>query len=329
MYVLNDAWIDFYNDPLSPASRLFAAKYTNQQNVTVGSLHVYSCFFDNCSASSGAAILVSASTKLLVEETTFSSCQASEQGSALYFYNSGSCILSKVCGYKCKSNGDGQFSYVSLSNVLDDNNSMIDCSISGIDNPSYYYGIYLCYGSIKIYSTNSSNNICYDKTSLFLIPVSSSDPSCCSVSFSCFANNIAKGCILIQFESGNAYEMKSCNVVKNSQSSNSWGVIYSYKNLNIYDSCVVENDATYSLYANGGSINVYNCTFDKLTQGSVVIKSGAERTFVNQLFFIKTANCEAENPKIFPRKKKNTCMICRRRSTTMRVFVSSLLIMLS
>ena len=331
MSILNYAWNDFYKDPLSQTSQLFATKYSNQQNAAAGSQYVYRCFFDGCSGSYGGAILVSATTKLLVEETTFFSCYASGSGSAVYFScSSGCCILSKVCGYKCKSNSVGQFSCVNLGTSLDNNNSMIDCSISSIDNPSYEMGICLSCGSIRVNSINSSNNICNYFTSIFLEPISSSDPSCCSVSFSYFGNNVAKGNIIVFFEYGYAYEMKTCNVVNNSQSDNSWGVIYSYKYLNIYDSCVVENDATYSLSVNSeGSTNVYNCIFDKSTKGSVVIKSGAARTFINQLYFIKTANCDAENPKMFSNQMKNTCKNCRKRSTFMNVFKMSLLILLS
>ena len=49
---------------------------------------------------------------------------------------------------------------------------------------------------------------------------------------------------------------------------NSGRSIYSYGTLKIYDSCIIENSATYALYAGSGTINTYNTTIDKPWTGS-------------------------------------------------------------
>lgn len=173
---------------------------------------------------------------------------------------------------------------------------------------SYAYGnnadgsISLWYGAICVSSVNSSHNYCSCYTGICLILTSNYDFADYCLSFSCCVNNTASSRIIVKLENGGYYQMKSCNILQNSQKTNSWGIIYAYKNINIYNSYIVENTAQYSLCVNEGTINTYNCSIEGSTTGSVIQNDNQKSKSQNQLHFIQTAECFAEFIKTMSRK---------------------------
>ena len=308
MFIALFSWQEFYAEPSSPVYTLPRNKYTSSQTVSQGSYYVFACFFASCSASKGGGVFVSAETKLLVEETSFSSCKAtSGSGGGLFISSVSSCLFSKVCSYQCKATSSGQFCYHSLSQSAEYTTKLKDCAISYTNNPDCDGSIYIQFGLIFVSSVNSSFNKCCYYSGIRIDPLPSGNLDC-SVTFSCFSNNEGKsGKICVNFYSSSSQaEMRSCNVVGNKQDGSSYGTVTAtYTYLYIYDSIVIDNVAPYSIATNHGTVNINNTIFDKIDSGCS-IQSKAKSSFTNILLFIKTGECDAENPKSFTKANIKT-----------------------
>ena len=210
------AWNEYYSDPSVPNSTFYKREYRSNQTASFGSQHVSRCLFSECTAAQGGGILVDSETKLLIEETSFLSCEAtSGKGGGAYFKGEGSCISSRVCSYKCKATSTGQLFYILFTDSLAHKNMMKDCSLSGTDSPGQYSGIYLKYGTILVSSINSSYNICSYHTGFTVYSSSTTTPSDCLISYSCFMHNTMKECICAMLYGKKKHEMRNCNVIKN------------------------------------------------------------------------------------------------------------------
>ena len=97
------------------------------------------------------------------------------------------------------------------------------------------------------------------------------------------------------------------NVIKNKQLGTKSGTIFSCVCINIYDSCIINNIAPYSIDADSGA-EIYNTIFDKVSSNCIV-KSNAMSPFNNYLQFIETGACEAEGAKTFDKIKKTICIV--------------------
>ena len=283
------------------------------------SQYVYCCYFVDCSAEKGGGILATSQTNMLIEETSFSSCKAtSSDGGGLYFETTGSCVLYRVCSFACTAPSNGPFCSIKLQNSLSYNNTMKDSSVA--NSNCARRTIWLKYGMILASSINSSKNIA-DYYPNLVYPSSSCDFADCLISFSCFSNNEVRVHVCVLYDSGGKGEMRSCNVINNTQGQKSeCGVVYTNSPLNIYNSCVIGNDADRAFYCSGSyKINLYNTTFDKTSNYNAVVQSSAATTFINNLLFIKTGECDAEDVKSFPKSRKTydkACTVHYRRSAT-------------
>ena len=330
---LVNAWADFYSNPSSPASIFQKEKYTkSSKTAAAGSQYVFCCFFLECTATKGGGILSTSQTNLLIEETSFSSCQAtSGNGGGLFLSATATsnCIIYRVCSYACTATSNGPFCHTTLPKALNCNNMMNDSSVVYSNCPSSYRMICINYGKIIVSSINSSKNTgkCY--VGILLYPSSSCNYSDCQIMYSYFSNNEAKDHNCVVFDSGGKAQMKSCNIINNTQSDKSrLGILFTNSPLNIYDSCALGNNADYSFYGNGGSINLYNTIFDKSINSYVTIKSAAPSSFINELLFIKTGECDAEKAKIYKKSRSNLCTYKRRIPQNVDMFKLSWMILI-
>ena len=116
MHHLDLSWDEFYKEPGVPASSFYKKQFGTTKTVSEESQYVAYCMFVDCSATKGGGILIESKTILLIEETSFSSCQAtSGNGGGLYFNAQGSSTLSKICSFKCRATNQAQFCYVEFS----------------------------------------------------------------------------------------------------------------------------------------------------------------------------------------------------------------------
>jgi hypothetical protein len=302
------AWSDYFTgNPTLLQSNLYGTRQAPASSN--GGVYVSNCLFRSISSTEyGGALHCSSSvTLLLVESSSFFSCSTSGQsGGAIYFSNTnnGQCVFYGLCGYDCYStytNSDsyGQFSRVDMCNGASNKNYINYSSIARcvIESPRPHYTLLHQYGKHLYPSLNSSLNKCYYCPGICCTPYTDSNSVTCSFSYFTFADNIVTSvhCIWL-VTTGAKYEIKSCNFLRNVVASSSRALIRSDGNLMIYDSCILENTATYTFYAwSSYSITLSNCTIDKTTRtGSLIIQNTAAKSFILALNHMSTLNCHSE-----------------------------------
>jgi hypothetical protein len=239
---------------------------------------------------------------LLVESTSFFSCKTSGGGAGALFFentNNGQCILYKVCGYDCCTT-DSNYPHFIQTNVKNDilsKNYFNYSSISRCVNENAWTTLYLINGIILCPSVNISNNKNRGNSAL-CCPSSYSNTVTCSVSYSSIADNIASdNTCLILCTTGAEHEVKSCNILRNTQSSlNVYGTIATQGNLKIMDSCILENKANNIFFQRYSSyrITLLNCTVDSTSNnGYLIIENIVTKSFILALNHMSTQNCHS------------------------------------
>jgi hypothetical protein len=291
----NTAWNDFFTGTTSPS--LVSQTFSNRQSRSDSSLYVSNCLFTSISSTSNGGALYCSSTYFLVESTSFFSCKTSGSwGGAICYDNSGGqFVLHKVCGYDCSSNPYHQFSYAWVSDASSGKNYVNYSSISRCvnQNSGPQYTMVLVRGKICCTSINSSLNKCNRQSGVGCGPYSDSNSVTCSFTYSSYTDNIASGytCLYL-YNSGAKYEMKSCNILRNTQGTlGTEGTIYTSGILTIQDSCILGNKATNIFY---GKITISNCTVDSASNnGYLTIQSTVTKSFILALNHISTQNCHS------------------------------------
>jgi hypothetical protein len=298
------AWSDYFTG--SP-TLIQSQTYRTQQKTSATNVHVSNCLFESItSGSNGGALFCSTSvTYLLVESSSFISCKTSDSnGGAIYFKNTnnGESVLYEVCGYDCystRTSSDGQFSYIYVNNGISSKNYVNYSSITRcvIDNSGSYYMLYHYYGNICCPSVNISMNKCYSRSGFYGCPFSDSNSVTCSLSYSSFADNVANwyGCIKL-WTSGAKYEIKSCNILRNTQGSlDTYGIFRTYGNTMILDSCILENKANCIFFIDSYTVTLSNCTVDKTSSnGNLITQNTVIKSFIHALNHLSTRNCRSE-----------------------------------
>jgi hypothetical protein len=294
------AWGNYFpGTPYYLQSNVYDARITPSNT----NLYILNCLFRSISSSNGGGALYCSGsvTYLLVESTSFFSCRTSGgYGGAIYFSNTGSgqSVLHEVCGYDCYTtytNPYHQFAYIRVNNVASSKNYINYTSIVRCvnENSGSHYILHLGNGKICCPSINISMNKCQYQQ-LYCLPYGDSNSVTCSFSYSSFTDNRANGftCLLF-FTSGAKYELKSCNILRNSQGSlGSEGTIYSYGSWTIEDSCILENKATYILRSSSSSytITVSNCTLDSTSSnGFLTIQNTITKSFIIDICLLEIA----------------------------------------
>jgi hypothetical protein len=136
-------------------------------------------------------------------------------------------------------------------------------------------------------------------SAIYCDPFINSNSATCLLSYSSFADNNAfrYNCIWLT-NSGAKYEMKCCNILRNTQVElNSYGTVFTRGNMNIYDSCILGNKATYIFNPDSSSytITLLNCTVDSTNHtNGFVLTNTITKSFIHALNHMSTANCQSE-----------------------------------
>jgi hypothetical protein len=298
------AWSDYFPGT-SPTTPLSPNEYTSRKTVSNTYVYVLNCLFNQCSSTSdGGALYCSSVTYLLVESSSFLSCKTSTSNGAIFFQNtnSGECVLYKVCGINCCStNTHYQFADIRVKDAASSKNYINYTSIVRCvnENSNSFSVLYLRYGKFCCPSVNMSMNKCARQTVISCSPFTDSNSVTCSLSYSSFTDNIATQYRCIYTNIGGAkYEMKCCNVLRNTQiGSDSGGIISLHGNMKIEDSCILENNANYIFYSFSSSytFTLSNCTVDKTTStGGFIMQNTVTKSFILALNHMSTQNCNAE-----------------------------------
>ena len=94
--------------------------------------------------------------------------------------------------------------------------------------------------------------------------------------------------------------MNSCNVIYNEETTKgTYGVVYSEGSLNIIDSCLMNNNATFTVRGDK-NVNFDGCSIDfgksstGGVTGTVTFESTVRTDFVNRIQCYETMNCDSE-----------------------------------
>jgi hypothetical protein len=185
------------------------------------------------------------------------------------------------------NNGVSSKNYVNYSSV-------VRC-VNERSNPRFV--LWLNQGKICCPSINLSMNKCVYYTIIYFLPFMGSNSVTCLISHSSFTDNIATQHTCFHIRSyGAKCEMKSCNILRNTQGSiDSYGIIYTYDKLVIKDSCILENRANRIFHQNSLPITLSNCTVDSTSNnGYLTIQNTVTKSFILGLNHMSTRNCYAE-----------------------------------
>jgi hypothetical protein len=306
MHQQRTAWNDFF--PGSPSTNFKTQTYISQQTSSDTSVYVSNCLFQSCTSSGdGGALYCGTAAYFLVDSSSFFSCRSRGSWAGAIRVtntNNGQIVLYKVCGFDCYSEyaggSTGQFLFTNAKDDSSYKNYVNYSSFARCVNPrgDCYCTLYLYYGKIYCPSVNSSMNKCGYYSGMFCGPFIDSNSVTGSLSYSTFADNNDPMYNCIWFNRNSAkYEMKSCNVFRNTQGSSSYGTIYANGILNIHDSCILYNTATNIFHSSSSSfpITLTNCTIDKTTNNEyLTTQNTVTKSFILGLNHISTQNCNAE-----------------------------------
>jgi hypothetical protein len=303
MFLLHSitAWNDYF--PGTSPTNLSSQIYTLRQTPSNTYVYVLNCLFNSITSTGHGGSLYCTSTYLLVESTSFLFCKTSGgYGGALYFENtnSGRCVLHDVCGYDCCTT-DGNprnFAHMYVNNDISSKNYLNYSSVSRCVNTIGWDTLRLENGKICFQSFNITNNKCAGNTVL-CCPFVDSNSFTCSFLYSSFADNsVANTALLLLWSSGAKFEIKSCNILRNSQVTvNSYGMISTMGNTMIDDSCILENKATPIFYTTSSSfkITLSNCTVDSTSNnGYLITQNPVSKSFILALNHMSNLICHAE-----------------------------------
>jgi hypothetical protein len=317
------SWNDFFTGSFT---KYDSQTYTSRHTPSGTSVYVSNCLFKYITSTSngGALFCSNTATNFLVESSSFFTCKTSIHGGAIYFQNSnnGQCILYKVCGNDCYTTTNGnsyQFAYLYVNDAVSSRNYVNYSSISRCVNENTYHLLAFQYGTNYCPSINISLNKCSCYSGITSWCTLDSNSVACSLTYSSFSDNNSNNnrCILLN-RGGAKFEIESCNILRNTQGTlSSYGTIWTSGYLNIYDSCILENNANNIFYQHSSSytITLSNCTVDKTTcNQNLVTQNTVTKSFILALNHMSTRNCHSEydsagilTPIIQTSKKQKLC----------------------
>jgi hypothetical protein len=313
------AWNDYF--PTVTLNNLHSQTYSSRQTPSNTGVHVLNCLFRTITSSNdGGALYCSTSvTYLLIESTSFISCKTSLNGGAIHFSNAnGQCVLYEVCGYDCSTTNNyrTQFVYTLVKNGISSKNYINYSTISRCvnENSDAWYLLLLNNGKICCPSVNISMNKDRGESNYF-VPSSDSNSVTCSLSYSSFTDNFATYCTCIIFWRSSAkFEIKSCNILRNTQSTlSSEGTIYSIGELTISDSWILQNKANYIFFQGSYITTLSKCTVDSTSNNkNLNTQNIVTKSFILALDHMSTQNCHSQYDAIgtlTPIIQPSTCSI--------------------
>jgi hypothetical protein len=294
------SWNDYFTG--TPITILNSTEYSSTQTPSVSSVYVTNCLFNKCTLTSGhgGALSCTSVTYLFVESSSFFSCRSnSGQGGAIYFSNTndGQSVLYAVCSNDCYSASYGSLARTYINNAALNKNYANYTSAVRCGTSSYGQTLRLESGNIYCPSINVSINKCSYISGIVCIPSIDSSYVTCSLLYSTFADNSASGHGCVWFNNGAKNEITSCNILRNTHSSSSYGIVLARGNLMIKDSCILGNTGTYIFYQEYSSyiITLSNCTTDSTSKsGSVITQNTVIKSFILGLHHMSTQNCNSE-----------------------------------
>ena len=275
-FIMNKStsWDDFFTGDHT--------NYTDNLHINISkNFWIYECRFANIENTDvpGSCICKdsSSNTTLLVEHSSFNTCSSSFYGGAIYFSDEGQCVLSSVCGVKCKA-GER------------------DSSVTLTKKEHSWTTLELREGDPSCKGVNVSNNEVGDISGILIL-----HPTTCSISFSSFRNNKANGWICLACDREFPV-INYTNIIENNQQSSSYGIIeaglsshLTMTHCSVYGNCQIGSGTVFHIY--DGSIICIDCSISddqkSSTYGSVIFNEEPSTSFINYYKYLELDSCKA------------------------------------
>ena len=199
-------WLTYYGDQ-NENLRYISFKERKEKIDTIQSTAALNVYVSHCGfsditgATQGGCISyeAKASSRMLVELSSFLSCSATTYGGAVYI-RYGECILTKLCAVKCvctsSVSGLGQLIFTSLT--VNKNNNVYDSPIALCGSESVYARtISIGGGIVQIMRVNFTGNQCVYEPTIYCPITSSTADITCSMQYCNAQNNTANICRVI------------------------------------------------------------------------------------------------------------------------------------
>jgi len=265
------------------------------------SINISLCFFSRYSLYDGKGSIIyvnGGSHSMNINHSMFYNCACSNQGGAIYFDSSNSCIR-MICANSC-SCGDyshGNFAYLRASLV----NQVEYLSVSNCSHTtSGYYSIWIELGNQRVDNTNSSmNNVCVGSGIVI------SSPSSFTSLFCTFSNNKVSDYICIWFYSSSGIiSMSYANIVHNNSPFQYGVVSFDGGGSRKMMYCIFHNNQNILFCVSGGSLEMYHsfidhsASFSRSTSVSTSNNNSFTIRITYQLQFFNSIHCNADIPLI-------------------------------
>ncbi|EAX81898.1 hypothetical protein TVAG_582070 [Trichomonas vaginalis G3] len=228
---------------------------------------------------------------------SFSNCTSTGSGSCInYKIGSNSSIVQrKFCCTKCQSQQGAHFSNTEVDN--DNLNFFIESSLFDVGKESFGYSINAELDNIIVSSTNfSSCKASWGPAGWFQSPLGKYTTK---YNYSTVVNNLATSEMILDIWYNSLID--SCNIINNTKTKSTYGIIYHSDNSLTVKSCSFINNTVPQ-----DSCLIYNY-YDQLTVDSCYIDNSISSTFyrnveptntrepfTNKLIHLSTGNCQAE-----------------------------------
>lgn len=260
---------------------------------------VDTCLFSGLNSINGGGLYCSIdASKLLIENSVFKFCTASNVGGAIYYSSStGASILNRVCGYRCSDSSTdyhhaGQFYYILTSNTLNNTGQFLSVSKCHYQFGEKYAVFINKYGFQMHKHMNSSWNGLYYYSGMKLMSGNNA-----FISYSTIISTFARNSICIKCNLG-SYMFKYINVINNTHPVINFGIFRSYGSSVITTHSVFRDNSPKYLFAvaNGGSLILDYCWIqsDFLDNGNLatIRYSFTSMTETHQIENVFNEECE-------------------------------------
>ena len=237
-------------------------------------------------------------TLLLHNRCSFSNCTSEESGSCIYYQigSNSSIVQRKFCCTKCQSQYAAHFSYtyVDRNNL----NFFIESSLFDVGKESFGYSINAERDNIIVSSTNfSSCKASWGPAGWLKSPLRKYTTK---YNYSTVVNNLATSEMILDIWYNSLID--SCNIINNTKTTSTYGIIYHHQNYLTVKSCSFINNTapqgSYLIYNDGNEqTTVDSCYIDNSISSTFyrnVEPTNRRELFTNKLIHLSTGNCQAE-----------------------------------
>ena len=295
MYLLC-LWNDFFAGSVS-------STFQNTRITTYGSNNFYlldSIFILLTTSSTGGAItLTSLTLNLLIEKTSFYSCNSDSDGGGVYFNCPGSCVFNLICGEKCYGH-HGSLLFCLTSNSLKNEAHFLSCvRCPNSLTLGVRYSLYFDNGFQNLKNVNSSlNSIRHQAPGIAIY-----NPNSVSSVFCTFSNTqVQEAGITIWLSGGSGSRILSqWNVVSNGCTTG-WPNVYDGSGYTM-SHCIFK-DNLHILFSSGVTVEYSRIIHLGTIGTSNIISSNTSQTNTFIIIHFSSENCHAENKFAFPTIKE-------------------------